>query len=156
MSTRRQEIVVRKHSNRALCGVLTLAGLTPVVVVLLNAWVSGVSLLDLSELHRFLWTNRFYLGFGFGFELFYLVIAGIIAAFSGVSLLARKTPHIERRIVVADDVAVTLKCANCGSRWTEYLPKTQLKLMGFPRNRMISRRRCHECGRFTRPRIVGL
>ena len=148
--------MVARNSSHIFGWVLTLLGLTPIIVVLLNAWTSGVSFLDLSALYGFLWANQFYIGAGIGFELIYLVIAGTVIAILGVSLLARKTGHIEKVTVITDDLTVTLECTVCRHRWKEHFSKTQLQAMGFPQNRTISRRRCQACRKFTRPKITGI
>ena len=156
MSRSMRRIIVARNPSRILGWVLTLLGLTPIIVVLLTAWTSGVSFLDLSALYEFLWTNRFYIGFGIGFELIYVVIAGTVAILLGVFLLARKTQEIEELTVITDDLAITLECTVCKHQWKEHFSKTQLKSMGFPQNRTISRRQCSVCGRFTRPKITSL
>ena len=151
-----RKIMVARNSSQILGLVLTVLGLTPIIVVLLNAWASGVSFLDLSALYGFLWTNRFYIGFGIGFELIYVVIVGTVIIVSGLALLARRTRQIEEVTVVTDDLTVTLECTVCSHRWKEHFSETQLQAMGFPQNRTISRRRCQACRKFTRPKIIGI
>lgn len=151
-----QKIIFVRKSGRIFGLTLTLLGLIPIIIALSNAWVSGVSFLNLSVLYEFLWTNHFNVGFGIKFELFYLVIAGVAAIVVGIFLLARKTEHIEEMTVIADDLTVTLKCTNCGYEWKEQFSKAQLQAMGFPQNRTISRRRCPNCRRFTRPKITEI
>ena len=151
-----RKIMVARNSSQILGLVLTVLGLTPIIVVLLNAWASGVSFLDLSALYGFLWTNRFYIGFGIGFELIYAVIVGTVIIISGLALLARRTRQIEEVTVVTDDLTVTLECTVCRNRWKEHFSEAQLQAMGFPQNRTISRRRCQACRKFTRPKIIGI
>ena len=151
-----RKIRVAQNSSHIFGLVLTLLGLTPIVVVLLNAWTSGVSFLDLSALYDFLWANRFYIGSGIGFELIYVIIAGAVTTFLGVFLLARKREEIEELTVITEDLEVTVECTVCKHRWKEPFSKTQLKSMGFPQNRTISRRKCVVCGRFTRPKIASI
>ncbi len=148
--------MVARNSSQILGLVLTVLGLTPIIAVLLNAWTSGISFLDLSALYGFLWTNRFYIGFGIGFELIYLVIVGTVIIISGLALLARRTRQIEEVTVVTDDLTVTLECTVCKNRWKEHFSEAQLQAMGFPQNRRISRRRCEACRKFTRPKIIGV
>ncbi len=156
MSRSMRRIIVAQNPSRILGWVLTFLGLTPIIVILLTAWTSGVSFLDLSALYEFLWANRLSIGFGIGFELIYVVIAGTATVIIGVFLLARKTREIEELTVITDDLAVTLECTVCKHRWKEHFSKTQLKSMGFPQNRTISRRQCSVCGRFTRPKITSI
>ncbi len=151
-----RRIRVARNSSHVFGWVLTLLGLTPIIVVLLNAWTSGVSFLDLSALYDFLWTNRFNIGFGIGFELVYAIIAGAAIALIGVLLLARKREQIEELTVTTEDLTVTLECTVCKNRWKEHFQKEQLQSMGFPQNRTISRRKCLACGRFTRPKIIRI
>ena len=148
--------MVARNPNQILGLVLTVLGLTPIIVVLLNAWTSGVSLLNLSALYEFLWINRFYIGFGIGFELIYLVIVGTVIIITGLALLARRTRQIEEVTVVTDDLTVTLECTVCRHRWKEHFSEAQLQAMGFPQNRTISRRRCQACRKFTRPKIIRI
>jgi len=148
--------MVARNSSQILGLVLTVLGLTPIIAVLLNAWTSGISFLDLSALYGFLWTNRFYIGFGIGFELIYLVILGTIIIILGLALSARRTRQIQEVTVVTDDLTVTLECTVCKHRWKEHFSEAQLQAMGFPQNRTISRRRCEGCRKFTRPKIIGV
>jgi hypothetical protein len=148
--------MVAQNPRQILGLVLTVLGLTPIIIVLLNAWTSGISFLDLSALYGFLWANRFYIGFGIGFELIYLFIIGTVVIISGLALLARRTKQIQEVTVVTDDLAVTLECTVCKHRWKEHFSETQLQAMGFPQNRTISRRRCQACRKFTRPKIMGI
>lgn len=151
-----RQIILARNSSRILGWALTLVGLTPIIIVLLNAWTSGVSLLDLSALYDYLWANPFYIGFGVGFELIYLIIAGTVGIILGVFLLARKRGQVEEVTIISDDLSVTVECIVCKNRWKEDFSKTQLKSMGFPQNRTISRRQCLSCGKFTRPKIVSM
>ena len=148
--------MVAQNPSQVLGLVLTVVGLTPIIAALLNAWTSGISFLDLSALYEFLWTTRFHIGFGIGFELIYLVILGTIIIISGLALLARRTRQIQEVTVVTDDLAVTLECTVCRNQWTEHFSEAQLQAMGFPQNRRISRRRCDACRKFTRPKIIGV
>ncbi|MDH5782756.1 MAG: hypothetical protein OEZ35_03720 [Candidatus Bathyarchaeota archaeon] len=151
-----RQVMVARNSSQILGLVLTVLGLTPIIAVLLNAWTSGISFLDLSALYGFLWTNRFYIGFGIGFELIYLVILGTIIIILGLALSARRTRQIQEVTVVTDDLTVTLECTVCKHRWKEHFSEAQLQAMGFPQNRTISRRRCEGCRKFTRPKIIGV
>jgi len=151
-----QKVMVAQNSSQILGLVLTVLGMAPIIAVLLSAWTSGISFLDLSALYGFLWTDRFYIGFGIGFELIYLVILGSIIIISGLALLARRTRQIQEVTVVTDDLTVTLECTVCKNRWKEHFSEAQLQAMGFPQNRRISRRRCAACRKFTRPRIIGV
>ena len=151
-----QKVMVAQNPSQILGLVLTVLGLAPIIAVLLSAWTSGISFLDLSALYGFLWTDRFYIGFGIGFELIYLVILGSIIIISGLALLARRTRQIQEVTVVTDDLTVTLECTVCKNRWKEHFSEAQLQAMGFPQNRRISRRRCEACRKFTRPKIIGV
>jgi hypothetical protein len=148
--------MIAQNSSQILGLVLTIMGLAPIIAILLNAWTSGISFLDLSALYDFLWTNRFNIGFGIRFELVYLVILGTIIIILGLALLARRTKQIQEVTVVTDDLTVTLECTVCKHRWTEHFSEAQLQAMGFPQNRRISRRRCEACRKFTRPKIIGI
>lgn len=158
MPRRTRRIIFARDSSHIVGLVLILLGLTPIIVVLLSAWVSEVSFLDLSALNRFLWSNKFYFGSGIGFELVYLVIAGAVTVILGVILLVRRAKRIEELTVITEkeDLGVAIECTVCKHRWKESFSKKQLHSMGFPQNRTISRRKCRACGRFTRPKIVSI
>jgi len=156
LSRSTRKITVVQNSTRIFGLALTFFGLASIIVILSNAWASGVSLLDLSELNGFLWTNHFNIGFGIEFEFIYLIITCAVTISLGVSLLARKTQRIEEVTIIREDATVTLECTYCGHYWKEHFSKTQLYSMGFPQNRRISRRRCRVCGRFTRPKIISI
>lgn len=151
-----RRITFARNSKNILGLVLTVFGLAPIIVVLSNAWISGVSFLDLSALYSFLWENSFFIGSGIGIEVIYIVMAGIVTTIFGLYMLARKTERIEEVTVITEDLPVTLECTVCKHRWNERFSKTQLKSMGFPQNRTVSRRKCRSCGRFTRPKIMGM
>jgi hypothetical protein len=151
-----EKITSIRKSGRIIGIILILLGLAPIIISLLNAWISGISLLNLSVLYEFLWTNYFDVGFGIRFELFYLVIAGVAVIIIGVFLMARETEQVEETVIRVDDMGVTLKCTNCSFEWKERFSKAQLQAMGFPQNRRISRRRCPGCRKFTRPKITEI
>jgi hypothetical protein len=151
-----QKITITRNPGRIIGLILTILGLTPIIIALSNAWASGISFLNLTDLYEFLWANRFNAGFGIQFALIYLFIAGMGIIILGVFMIARKTEHIEEVTVVAEDLTVTLKCTNCSYRWKEEFSKAQLNAMGFPQNRTISRRRCPDCRIFTRPKIIQI
>jgi hypothetical protein len=151
-----QRITFTRNPGRIFGLILILLGLAPILIGLSNAWASGISFLNLTVLYEFLWENRFNAGFGIEFELFYLFIAGVVTIVLGVFMLARKTERIEETTVIAEELTVTLKCTNCNYQWKEEFSKEQLKAMGFPQNRTISRRRCPDCRIFTRPKITQI
>jgi len=87
-----------------------------------------------------------------GMMIVYYVVSGLVIAVIGGGLSAsamKMTP-------IAEEVTVTLMCSSCKKTWEERVSKTTLESMGYPRVRTLSRRRCHKCGRFTRPRIVAV
>ncbi|MFQ6081410.1 MAG: hypothetical protein ACE5OW_07075 [Candidatus Bathyarchaeia archaeon] len=52
------------------------------------------------------------------------------------------------------EVTVLLECPLCEHQWKELMTKAQLRSMGFPEARTLPRRRCPNCGKFIRPKIV--
>lgn len=151
-----RKVMIARNSSQILGLVLTFLGLAPIIVVVVNAWTSGISLLDLSALYDFLWTGTFNTGLGLKFELIYVVIMGTIIIISGLVLLARRARQVEEVTVVSDELTVALECTVCKHRWEEDFSEAQLQAMGFPQNRRISRRRCEACRKFTRPKIIGI
>jgi hypothetical protein len=61
------------------------------------------------------------------------------------------TLYSKRRI---GQVKVLVECSVCKSRWQEMLTKDQLESMDFPKSRTLGRRKCPDCAKFTRPKII--
>jgi hypothetical protein len=93
------------------------------------------------------------IGFGIqGVQLFHYLLAGLAISAIGGTLLGLRRGIIS----VVEEVAVTLKCSSCKKKWEESLSKMSLKSMEYPKVRIVSRRKCPECAKFTRPHIINV
>ncbi|MEA2089540.1 MAG: hypothetical protein U9O89_02115 [Thermoproteota archaeon] len=79
------------------------------------------------------------------------VFNGVIYGFVVWLVFSVGTLYSKRRI---GQVRVLVECSVCKSRWQEVLTKAQLQSMEFPKSRTLSRRKCPNCGKFTRPKII--
>jgi hypothetical protein len=92
------------------------------------------------------------LSFGIqGLQLFHYTIAGTGISSLGAALLA-----IKRRIIrLVEEITVILKCNKCRNKWQEFMSKTSLFSMDYPKVKSLTRRKCPSCAKFVRPRIVN-
>ena len=79
----------------------------------------------------------------------YSFLGVVLLLIGGIILVARR-----EKIQVVEEVAVLLECPRCKNQWKESFGKEQLKSMGYPQVRTLSRRKCSDCGKFIRPKIV--
>lgn len=97
-----------------------------------------------------LWVDYELFGLHLGKLLYYLV-AGVVFAAAGATVLILR----QERVHVAEEIPVLLECTSCKNQWRESMSKTHLESMGYPEVRALSRRRCSNCGKFTRPKIIA-
>ena len=88
--------------------------------------------------------------FGIGLKLLHYSIGGVILLLVGVGILVAR----RERIQVVEEVTALLECPRCKNQWEEPLGKEQLKSMGYPQVRTLSRHKCPKCAKFIRPKIV--
>jgi len=86
----------------------------------------------------------------FGLKLVHYSVAGVILLVVGVGILIVRREKIQ----VVEEVTALLECPRCKNQWEEPLGKEQLKSMGYPEVRTLSRHRCPKCAKFIRPKIV--
>lgn len=140
--------ILRKKTGYALGILLCIIGIIMLGLVLWKLWDAGVfSPFDFSVLSTELWTDN---AFGMGLKLVHYSIVGVILILiGGVILVARR-----ERIQVVEEITALVECPRCKNQWKEPLGKEQLKSMGYPQVRTLSRRKCSNCGKFIRPKIV--
>jgi hypothetical protein len=86
----------------------------------------------------------------FGLKLVHYTLLGVVLlVMGGVILIARR-----ERVPVAEEVTAVLECPLCKNQWRETMSKQNLKFMGYPEVRTLSRRKCSKCAKFVRPKIV--
>ena len=141
--------ILRKKTGYALGVLLFVIGVIVLGVVLWKLWQFEVfSSPDiLKALSEKLYEENV---FGMGLKLFHYPIIGVILLLVGGAILALRREKIQ----VVEEVTVLLECPRCNNQWEEPMGKEQLKSMGYPQVRTLSRRRCSNCGKFIRPKIV--
>jgi len=143
--------ILKKKTGYALGMILLIIGIIMLGLVLWKFWDAGVfSSPDiLSALIAQLTTNN---PFGIGLQLLHYSIVGVVLLLiGGIILVARR-----EKIQVVEEVTALLECprARCKHQWEEPLGKEQLKSMGYPQVRTLSRHKCPKCAKFIRPKIV--
>ena len=142
---------MKKKTGYALGMILLIVGIIMLGLVLWKFWDAGVfSSPDiLSALIAQLTTNN---PFGIGLQLLHYSIVGVVLLLIGGIILAARREKIQ----VVEEVTALLECprARCKHQWEEPLGKEQLKSMGYPQVRTLSRHKCPKCAKFIRPKIV--
>ncbi len=88
---------------------------------------------------------------GIGLQLIHYTILGFVLVIGGVAILAGR----RERVTVVEEVSALLECPFCKNQWRESLSKAHLESMGYPKVRTLSRRKCSNCAKFMRPKIVS-
>jgi hypothetical protein len=141
--------ILKKKTGYALGVLLCVIGILILGLVLWKFWQAEV--FSSSDIFSALIAQLdTYNAFGMGLKLVHYSIVGIILLLVGVGILIAR----RERIQVVEEVTALLECPRCKNQWEEPLGKDQLKSMGYPQVRTLSRRRCSNCGKFIRPKIV--
>ncbi|MFQ6073854.1 MAG: hypothetical protein ACE5KC_01415 [Candidatus Bathyarchaeia archaeon] len=140
--------ILRKKTGYALGVLLCVVGIILLVFVLWKLWQEEVFFSPdvFSALSQKLSLDPF----GIGLTLLHNSILGVILLLVGVGILVARREKIQ----VVEEVTALLECPRCKNQWKEPLGKEQLKVMGYPQVRTLSRRKCSNCGKFIRPKIV--
>jgi hypothetical protein len=143
--------ILRKKTGYALGILLCVIGVLMLGLVLWNLWQAEVfrSQDVLLALSGQLWEELSIIS-GAGLKLVHYSMIGIILLFVGGGILVARREKIQ----VVEEVTVLLECPRCKTQWNEPLSKEQLKSMGYPQVRTLSRHKCSNCGKFIRPKIV--
>lgn len=141
--------ILRKKTGYALGILLCVIGVIMLGLVLWKFWDAGVFGSDdfLAALGTELNKDN---AFGIGLKLLHYSIGGVILLLVGVGILVAR----RERIKVVEEVTALLECPRCKNQWEEPLGKEQLKSMGYPQVRTLSRHKCPKCAKFIRPKIV--
>ncbi len=141
--------ILRKKTGYALGILLCLIGVIMLGLVLWKLWQAEVfTSPDVSSaLSTELWADN---AFGLGLKLVHYCFVGVILILVGCGILVARREKIQ----VVEEVTALLECPRCKNRWEEPLAKEQLRSMGYPQVRTLSRRKCSNCGKFIRPKIV--
>ena len=141
--------ILKKKTGYGLGLALCIIGIVLLLVVVWKWWDAGVFASSdvLSELSASLTAPSFALGLTLGY---YIIIGFVMLGIGSAILLLRR-----EKVAVTEGVAVVLECPLCKHQWRESMSKSQLKAMGYPDVRTLSRRKCAKCAKFIRPKITG-
>lgn len=141
--------ILKRKTGYALGILLCVIGIIMLVLVLWKLWAAGVftSTDVISALSGELFKDN---PFGMRLKLVHYSIIGVILLLVGCGILVARREKIQ----VVEEVTVLLECPRCKNQWKEPLGKEQLKSMGYPQVRTLSRHKCPNCGKFIRPKIV--
>ncbi len=98
-----------------------------------------------------LWISYPDISLGIGLQIIHYMILGFVLLIGGVAILVGR----RERVSVVEEVSAVLECPFCKNQWRESLSKAHLKSMGYPKVRTLSRRKCSNCAKFMRPKIVS-
>lgn len=145
--------ILKKKSGYALGLVLCIIGVILLLVVVWKSWQQGIfnSTNPLSDFYTLLMETYSDIDLGIGLKPAYYTILGFVLLIAGGIILAVR----RERVRVVEEVKALLECPLCKNHWQEPLAKAQLKSMGYPEARTLTRRRCSNCGKFIRPKIVS-
>jgi len=141
--------ILKKKPGYTIALALCIIGALMLLIVVWKTWENGVygSSNVLSALNTFLFTTDLWLGL----QPIYYTILGSVLLVGGVAILVGR----RERVAVVEEVSALLECPFCKNQWRESLSKTHLKSMGYPKVRTLSRRKCSNCAKFMRPKIVS-
>jgi hypothetical protein len=140
--------ILKKKTGYGLGLSLCLIGIILLLVVVWRWWDSGVFAASdvLSALSASLTDTSLALGLALGY---YIIIGAVLIGVGSAILLLRR-----EKVVVTEGLTVVLECPLCKYHWQESMSKSQLKAMGYPEVRTLSRRKCAKCAKFIRPKIT--
>ena len=146
--------MLKKKTGYALGIILSVIGIIMLGLVLWKFLDAGAfSPFSISALNaQLLEVEHADIALGMGLKLVHYSILGVILlVVGGIILVARR-----EKIQVVEEVTALLECprARCKHQWEEPLGKEQLKSMGYPQVRTLSRHKCPKCAKFIRPKIV--
>jgi len=141
--------ILKKKTGYGLGLALCIIGIVLLLVVVWKWWDVGV--FASPDVLSALSASLTGVSLGLGLALGYYVIIGVVLLGIGSAILLLR----REKVAVTEGVAVVLECPLCKHRWRESMSKSQLKAMGYPEVRTLSRRKCAKCAKFIRPKIKG-
>jgi len=141
--------ILKKKPGYTIALALCIIGALMLLAVIWKSWENGVygSSDVLSDLNTFLFKTNLWLGL----QPIYYTVLGFVLLIGGVAILVGR----RERVTVVEEVSALLECPFCKNQWRESLSKTHLEAMGYPKVRTLSRRKCSNCAKFMRPKIVS-
>jgi len=141
--------ILKKKTGYGLGLSLCLIGIILLLVVVWRWWDAG--LFAASDVLSVLSASLTDPSFALGLELGYYIIIGVVLLGVGSAILLLR----REKVAVTEGLTVVLECPLCKYHWQESMSKSQLKAMGYPEVRTLSRRKCAKCAKFIRPKITG-
>ncbi len=152
MSMTQRRTIIEKTAGYGIGAILCIAG---GLILIWTAWKTwghmqeGVAFLDALMKQA---SSISLAGYQVNLAFMHYAIIGSAVLVVGCVLLAVK----KKRVPIVEEVTVVLECSSCKDQWREQMTEAQLTAMGYPENRRLTRRKCPNCSRFTRPAIVRL
>jgi hypothetical protein len=140
--------ILRKKTGYALGVLFCVIGILLLAFVLWKLWNAEVFIQP--DVFQALMAQLEVSPFGLGLKLLHYSFIGLILLFVGAGILVARREKIQ----VVEEVTALLECPKCKKQWEEPLGKEQLKSMGYPQVKTLSRRKCPSCGKFIRPKII--
>jgi hypothetical protein len=141
--------ILKKKTGYGLGLSLCIIGIILLLVVVWKWWDAGVfASPDVLSALSASFTDA---SLGLGLALGYYIIIGVVLLGIGSAILLLR----REKVAVTEGVTVVLECPLCKNQWRESMSKSQLKAMGYPNVRTLSRRKCAKCAKFIRPKITG-
>lgn len=143
--------ILKKKTGYSLGLTLCIIGIALLLVVVWKWWDAGVFASPdvLSALSASLTYAYADISLGIGLTIgVYIIISVVLLGIGSVILLFRR-----EKVAVTEVLTVVLECPFCKYHWRETMSKSQVKAMGYPEVRTLSRRKCAECAKFIRPKI---
>jgi hypothetical protein len=141
--------ILKKKTGYGLGLSLCIIGIILLLVVVWKWWDAGV--FAASDVLSALSASLTDASLGLGLALGYYIIIGVVLLGIGSAILLLR----REKVAVTEGVTVVLQCPLCKHTWRETMSKSQLKAMGYPKVRTLSRRKCAKCAKFIRPKIKG-
>jgi len=141
--------ILKKKTGYGLGLSLCIIGIILLLVVVWRWWDAGV--FASSDVLSALSVSLTDASLGLGLVLGYYVIIGVVLLGIGSAILLLR----REKVAVTEGVTVVLQCPLCKHTWRETMSKSQLRAMGYPEVRTLSRRKCAKCAKFIRPKIKG-
>jgi hypothetical protein len=141
--------ILKKKTGYGLGLSLCIIGIVLLLVVVWKWWDAGV--FASPDVISALSASLTDVSFGLGLALGYYIIIGVVLLGIGSAILLLR----REKVAVTEGLTVVLECPLCKNHWRESMSKSQLKAMGYPEVRTISRRKCSKCAKFIRPKIAS-
>jgi ABC-type multidrug transport system fused ATPase/permease subunit len=141
-----QKIWIRKGADYTVGVILTFIGVL-VLLFVLWWWVTwNPPFPDLLTAEP----SLFGIELPIALTLMHYTIAGFVFLLVGSVVWAAK----RKGVPLVEQETVLLYCPSCKANWQEPMAKAQLQSMGYPKTRSLSGRKCPECAKFIRPKIL--